>query len=215
MNDHWGRVASSVAILAACLLGAHSSARAQSPIITDQVLLTVLRDRIFAATPTEGLMRVDLLAGEEILKIESKGLNALVQTSMRLLGFSSQVTRWSEVRTDLGEKVKDSRVTQSLLFIQTNRHLYGFQGPLGRWKTEDLGVREEIRDTRVAQNVVVVVTDRRALAFSAFTGGFFQQDLSQDDPVLSSTVNDNVVILSTGTRQWIFRSQLAIWAELR
>jgi len=215
MNDHRGRVASVVLLLVMCLLNVSSSARAQTPLITDQVLITVLRDQIFAATPGEGLMRADLLAGEEIIKIESKGLNALVQTSVRLLGFSAQVVRWSEVRTDLGEKVTDSRVTQSLLFVRTKRRLYGFQGPLGRWKTEDLGVREEIRDTLVAENVAVVVTDRRALAFSAFTGGFFQQDLSTDEPVASSAVNANVVILTTGTRRWIFRSQLAVWAELR
>jgi hypothetical protein len=215
MNDHRGRVASVVSLLVVCLLSVPSSARAQGPLITDQVLITVLRDRIFAATPGEGLMRADLQAGEEIMKIESKGLNALVQTSVRLLGFSSQVVRWSEVRTDLGEKVQDSQVTQSFLFVRTNRHLYGFQGPLGRWKTEDLGVREEIRDTLLAENVAVVVTDRRALAFSPFTGGFFQQDLSTDDPVVSSAVNANVVILTTGTRRWIFRSQLAVWAELR
>ena len=215
MNDHRGRVASVVLLLVMCLLNVSSSARAQTPLITDQVLITVLRDQIFAATPGEGLMRADLLAGEEIIKIESKGLNALVQTSVRLLGFSAQVVRWSEVRTDLGEKVTDSRVTQSLLFVRTNRRLYGFQGPLGRWKTVDLGVREEIRDTLVAENVAVVVTDRRALAFSAFTGGFFQQDLSTDEPVASIAVNANVVILTTGTRRWIFRSQLAVWAELR
>jgi len=215
MNDRWGRVASVVLLLVVCLLNVSSSARAQTPLITDQVLITVLRDRIFAATPGEGLIRADLLAGEEIMRIESKGLNALVQTSVRLLGFSSQVVRWNEVRTDLGEKVQDSRVTQSYLFVRTNRHLYGFQGPLGLWKTVDLGVREEIGNTLVAENVVVVVTDRRALAFSAITGGFFQQDLSINDPVVSSAINANVVILSTGTQRWIFRSQLAIWAELR
>ena len=215
MNDQRGRVASVVSLLVVCLLSVPSSARAQGPLITDQVLITVLRDRIFAATPGEGLIRADLLAGEEIMRIESKGLNALVQTSVRLLGFSSQVVRWNEVRTDLGEKVQDSRVTQSYLFVRTNRHLYGFQGPLGLWKTVDLGVREEIGNTLVAENVVVVVTDRRALAFSAITGGFFQQDLSINDPVVSSAINANVVILSTGTQRWIFRSQLAIWAELR
>ena len=215
MNDHRGRVASVVLLLVVCLVSVPSSARAQTPVITDQVLITVLRDRIFAATPGEGLIRADLLAGEEIMRIESKGLNALVQTSVRLLGFSSQVVRWNEVRTDLGEKVQDSRVTQSYLFVRTNRHLYGFQGPLGLWKTVDLGVREEIGNTLVAENVVVVVTDRRALAFSAITGGFFQQDLSINDPVVSSAINANVVILSTGTRRWIFRSQLAVWAELR
>lgn len=202
-------------ILAVLLVSALAApALAQSP-ITDQVLITVLRDRVFAATPGEGLQRTDLLAGEEILHSESKGLNALVQTSVRLLGFSSQVMRWSEQRTDLGERVQDRRVLPRFILVRSERHLYGFQGPLGRWKIEDLGVREEIRETLAGESVAVVVTDRRALAFSAFTGGFFQQDLSPDEPVLSSAMNDNVVILTTGTRRWIFRSQLAVWAELR
>ena len=196
------------------LLALASLASGQSR-ITDQILVTVLRDRVYAATPSEGLMRVDLLAGEEVLGTTSKGLNALVQTSVRLLAFSSQTMRWSELRTDLSERILDRRVSPRLILVRTERHLYGFQGELGRWKTEDLGVREEIRDTLVGDHVAVVVTDRRALAFSAFTGGFFQQDLSTDEPVLTSDVNDNVVILSTGTRRWIFRAQLAIWAELR
>jgi hypothetical protein len=187
---------------------------AQSP-ITDQILVTVVRDRIFAVTPVEGIVRVDLLAGEEILNIASVGLNAVVHTTNRLLGFSSQTLRWSELRTDLGERVLDRRITQRLILIRTERHLYGFQGQIGRWKIEDLGVREEIRNTLVDEHVAVVVTDRRALAFSAFTGGFFPQDLSPDEPILSTAVNDNVVVLSTGVRRLIFRSQLAIWAELQ
>jgi hypothetical protein len=203
-------------LLAVLLVSAlAASAAAQSPVITDQILVTVLRDQVFAATPGEGLMRVDLLAGEAVQSIESKGLNALVQTSVRLLGFSSSVLRWSEQRTDLGERVQDRRILPRLILVRTDRHLYGFQGPLGRWKTEDLGIKEEVRETLASESVAVVVTDRRALAFSAFTGGFFQQDLSPDEPVLSSAVNDNVVILTTGARRWIFRSQLAIWAELR
>src|SRR5439155_21579796 len=106
MNDHRGRVASVVLLLVMCLLNVSSSARAQTPLITDQVLITVLRDQIFAATPGEGLMRAGLLAGEGIIKIESKGLNALVRTSVRLLGFWAQVVRWSEVGTGLGERVR-------------------------------------------------------------------------------------------------------------
>jgi hypothetical protein len=35
------------------------------------------------------------------------------------------------------------------------------------------------------------------------------------EPILSTAVNDNVVVLSTGVRRLIFRSQLAIWAELQ
>jgi hypothetical protein len=206
-----GRMLILVVLLASALA---TSVLAQNP-ITNQILVTVLRGGVFAVTPGEGIMRADLLAGEEVLSVESVGLNALVLTSKRLLGFSSQVMRWSEQRTDLSEQIQDRRVLPRFILVRTNRHLYGFQSPLGRWKTEDLGPREEVRDTLTADHVGVVITDRRALAFSAFTGGFFQQDLSIDDPVVSSAINANVVILTTGSRRWIFRSQLAVWAELR
>lgn len=203
-----------IGILVGLALSPLALARAQGPIF-DQVLVTVLRDRIFAATPGEGLVPIGLLAGEEIINTSSKGLNALVQTSVRLLAFSSVTLRWSELRTDLGERVKDRRVLPHLILVRTDKRVYGFQGSLGRWKMEDLGLREEIRDTHAAGFVAVVVTDRRALGFSALTGGFFEQELSSDDPVLNAGVNDNVVILTTNRRLLIFRSQLGIWADLR
>lgn len=214
MRGRWRRVVYVIGVWAWLALIPVPPAPAQSP-LTDQILVTMVRDHLFAVTPTEGIVRVDLLAGEDVLSLTSKGLNALALTTSRLLGFSSQAMRWSELRTDLGETVTESRVLPRLILVRTDKRLYGFQGPLGRWKTEDLGVREEVRETLVAENVAVVVTARRALAFSAFTGGFFQQDLSLDDPVVESVANDNVVILSTATRRWIFRSQLAVWAELR
>src|SRR5207247_10628213 len=117
MNDQRGRVASVVSLLVVCLLSVPSSARAQGPLITDPVLITVLRDRIFAATPGEGLMRADVVAGEEIMTVESEGVSALVQTSVRLLGFSSQVVRWREVRTGLCEKVRDSGGAHEILAV--------------------------------------------------------------------------------------------------
>jgi hypothetical protein len=79
----WPSLAAGILVLA--LFALPAGAGAHSP-ITDQVLITVLRDRVFAATPAEGLMRVDLLAGEEIQHTESKGVNALVQTSVSPCG---------------------------------------------------------------------------------------------------------------------------------
>lgn len=93
--------------------------------------------------------------------------------------------------------------------------LYGFQGQAGRWKVEELDTREEGPRMLVGENVAAVITDRRALAFSAFTGGFFTQNLSLDEMIVEDMVNDNVVILSTVTRRLVFRSQLAVWTELR
>jgi len=183
--------------------------------ITDQVAVTVLRDQVFAATTGEGLIRVNLSAGERVVLMEAEGLNALVITSTRLLGFSGQVQRWSEQRLNLNEEVRDRKVMPRLVMVRTDKRVFGFQGPAGRWKMEEFNLSEEFREMLAATDIAVVITSRRVLGFSAFTGGFFSQDLSTDEVVLETKVNDNIVILSTAARRLIFRAQLGIWAELR
>jgi hypothetical protein len=183
--------------------------------ITDQVAVIVMKNRIYAATPEEGLIRLELAAGEEVLSVEARGINALVQTSIRLLGFSAKTQRWAEQRTDLYEQILEKQVTPRLIFVKTSKRLYGYQGSAGRWSMEELGAREEVRGIIVKDHLLVAVTERRVLAFSAFTGGFYSQDLMLDERVLETTANDNIVILTTPARQLIFRSQLRIWAELR
>jgi len=183
--------------------------------ITDQVAVIVLNNQIFAATPDEGFVRLDLSAGEKVLATEAKGLNAFVHTSIRLLGFSSRHKTWAEQRTDLSEQIIERHITPRLILIRTNRRLYGFQALAGRWRSEEFGAREEVREVTVADHVAVAITDRRALAFSAFTGGFFSQDLHLGERVTETTANDNIVVLTTPVRRLVFRSQLKIWTELR
>ena len=183
--------------------------------ITDQVAVTVLRDQVFAATTGEGLIRVNLSAGEQVLFMEAHGVNALVITSNRLLGFSGQVQRWTEQRLNLNEGVLDRKVMPRLIMVRTDKRVFGFQGPAGRWKMEEFNLSEDFREMLAATDIAVVITSRRVLGFSAFTGGFFSQDLSTDEVVLETRVNDNIVILSTAARRLIFRAQLGIWAELR
>jgi hypothetical protein len=183
--------------------------------IADQVAVTVVGDQVFAATPGPGLVPLRLSDGEEVLATEARGINALVQTSSRLLGFSAEVRQWAARGTDTDERVIERRVTPRLILVRTNKRLYGFAGLAGHWGVQELSLEEEQREVLVGENVAVVVTSRRALAFSAFTGGFFSQDLSSDERMVDTTVNDNIVILSTPKRRLIFRSKLAVWAEPR
>ncbi len=183
--------------------------------ITDQVAVIVLENRIFAATSDEGLVRLELSAGEKVLATEARGLNAFVHTSIRILGFSGRLKIWSEQRTDLSEQIIERHITPRLIFVRTNKRLYGFQALTGLWKSEELGSREEVRDVVVADHVIVTVTERRVLAFSAFTGGFFSQDLMLDERVIDTVANDNIIILTTPARRLVFRSQLRVWTELR
>lgn len=183
--------------------------------ITDQVAVIVLNNQVLAATPDEGFARVELAAGERVLNTEARGLNAFVQTSTRLLGFSGKLQRWTEQRTDLYEQIIEKRVTPRLIFVRTNKRVYGFLALFGQWRSEELGTREEFREVTVADHIAVVVTERRALAFSAFTGGFFSIDLHLDERVTDTVANDNIIILITPVRRLVFRSQLRVWAELR
>jgi hypothetical protein len=201
-------------IMVSSLLFASQPVAAQEK-ITDRAAVIVLDNQIFAATPDEGLARLDLSAGEKVLVTETKGLNAFVQTSIRLLGFSSSLKTWSEQRTDLSEHIVERHITPRLILIRTNKRLYGFQALTGRWRHEEFGAREEVREVTVADHIAVAVTERRVLAFSAFTGGFFSQDLQLDEQVTETMANDNIAVLTTPVRRLIFRSQLKIWAELR
>jgi hypothetical protein len=183
--------------------------------ITDQVAVSVLRDQIFAAMSGEGLVRVNLSSGEQLVATEAHGLNALAITSTRLLGFSTQVQRWAEQGLNLNERVMERKVMPRLIVVRTDKRLFGFQGPVGRWKMEEFKLGELPREMLASAHVAVVITGSRALAFSAFHGGFFSQDLLSDETVIETTLNDNIVILSTVNRRLIFRSQVPIWRELR
>ena len=183
--------------------------------ISDEVGLVVSRGQVLGITGGSGFIGVRLSAGETVITTESKGINAVAQTSERLLAFSGPVQRWQEQRLDISEEVKEISVTPRLIFVRTGKHLFGFQGPIGRWKVQDLGVQEEHRQTVVQDHVVVVVTDRRALGFSTFTGGFFAEELSKDEVIEQVEENDNIIILSTPVRKLVFRARLAVWAEIR
>jgi hypothetical protein len=112
------------------------------------------------------------------------------------------------------EQVAKWTVTPRMIVVQGREAVYGFQSDLGRWKREPWGAGEIFVNSVVDDNVGVLITNRRALGFSAFTGGFFLQDLPSGNPILNMQVNDNVVIIHLSGLTLVFRSGLAIWAEL-
>jgi len=183
--------------------------------ISDEVGVVVSGGRVLGVTSGSGLVRARLSAGETVVFTEAKGINAVAQTSDRLLGFSGPAQRWREHRFDVSEHVQKIHVSPRLIFVRTDKRLYGFQGPNGRWKVQDLGVQEAHHQTFVQDHVAVVVTSRRVLGFSAFTGGFFPEELSNNETIENVEENDNIIILSTSTRKLVFRSRLAVWAEIR
>ncbi len=183
--------------------------------ITDQVTVTVNKGRLLGIHSGEGIARLSLAAGEDIVAIKAKGLTGFVQTSARLLGYSGTFQRWSERRLDVSEHIHDVHVTPRLVLVVGEQHVYGFHENAGQWKVESLRPRETPKHLIVQDHVAVIITNHQAFGFSAFTGGFFSKDLPLTDTEIRSEANDNIVILHLSDRQLVFRSGLAIWTELR
>ena len=182
--------------------------------IADEVSVVVTHGKVLGLGSGSGFVGVRLHAGEAVVFSASKGLNAVVHTSGRLLGYSGPSQRWSVERLDISENVQTIQVTPRHIFVRTDKRLLGFQGAVGRWKIQDLGVQEEHRQTLVQDHLAVVVTDRRVLGFSAFTGGFFAETLSSDETIEQVDGNDNIIVLFTSVRKFVFRSGLAVWGEI-
>ena len=183
--------------------------------ITDQVTVTVNKGRLFGIHSGEGIARIPLAAGESIVTIKAKGLTGFVQTSVRLLGYSGKFQRWSELRLDVSEILRDVYITPRLILVVGEQHLYGFQSEIGQWRIESLRPREIPTQVIVKDHVAVVISNDQVYGFSAFIGGFFSKDLPLTYEEITSEVNDNIVILKLNDRQLIFRSRLAVWTELR
>jgi len=183
--------------------------------ITDQVAVTVLSHSVVGVTSGSGLIPIRLGSGERVLAKQSKGVVGFIHTSTRLLGFTGVLQRWREERLDISESVQGYHLTPRMILVQTDRHVFGYQGLQGQWKMRDLSLQEVILQIVFGENIAVVITNKNVLGFSAFTGGFFAEDLSNDELVQELSINDNIAVLKMPSRQLIFRSQLAVWAEVR
>jgi hypothetical protein len=209
MRVPWGIVM--MMAMGSIFLGSHAAAQ---NVITDQVAITSGQGKLFGLTPGEGISREILASGEDVLVIETKGVTGFVQTSTRLLGFSGRLNRWVELTLATGEQIIKWKVTSRMVVVQGRKAAYGFQSDRGRWKREPWGAGESLKNSAVKAHIAVMVTNRRALGFSAFTGGFFPQDLPAGNQIQEIEINDNVVILHLSGFMLVFRSGLAIWAEL-
>lgn len=183
--------------------------------ITDQVAVAITETHLLGITTGQGLVRLRLSSSEQVMASQARGINALVQTSDRLLAFSGTFQRWATLALGLTEEVTHIHVSPRFILVQTGKRVLGFQANRGHWSEEDLGSREIVERLILQDHVGVVITGRRVLGFSAFTGGFFPEDLGSNEELVGSKQNDNIIILQTSIRQLVFRSNLAIWAEIR
>jgi hypothetical protein len=179
------------------------------------VMVTVAGDKVIALPAGGSAIEEGLGVNEMVATTAARGQTGFAQTSTRLLGFSSELRRWTEVQLAAEERVERHQVLLRLIVVQTNRQLYGFQEGRGHWTNESLGTNEQVKQLHGHGHVAVVITTERALAFSSFTGGFFSLPWSTDERVLSVDETNDAVMVRTSIRLLAFRSQTTEWVEVR
>ena len=177
------------------------------------VLVSVVKDKVIAVTGV-GQSEIDLSVGETVVSTKANGLTALVITSTRLLGFSSQLRHWGEQTLEADEHVQTSQVLRELCVVATDQYLYGFQETLAHWTREALGGSERVQEVRAHGHLALAVTTERLVGFSAFMSGFHAMALQGDERVQGIEYTGDAYLVRTSRRTLMLRSRIAGWNDV-
>lgn len=179
------------------------------------VMVTVLKEKVVALPSSGSGVEEALGMSEEVVKTGARGPTGFIQTSDRLLGFSSELRRWSAIQLSGEEHVERHLVLPRLILVQSERALYAFQEGRAHWFQEPLGPREQVKQLHGRGHVAVAITSDRAIAFSSFTGGLFSISWSPEERLLSVEDTHDSCMVRTSARQLVFRSQSTDWMEVK
>ncbi|HKO31794.1 MAG TPA: hypothetical protein VJU54_11685 [Nitrospiraceae bacterium] len=104
----------------------------------NEVAVWFEQGQLVATSVVSGRREIPLDAHETVTGSGANGINAVVVTSRRLLGFSSRTFIWTERDRDLNEKILERRVLPTFSVVRTDKHLYGFRDANGVWLDEPL-----------------------------------------------------------------------------
>lgn len=180
-----------------------------------QVTITPTTDKVIAWSTAGGGVEESLQPGESVVTSGARGHTGFVQTSNRLLGFSSGLRQWREVRLGVEEQIGRYQLLPFLILAHTNQQVHGFQETRGHWTSIALGPSETVSQLRGQGHVAVAITNERALGFSTYTGGFFDIAWTPQERVLSVDGSQNGMVVRTSSRTVIFKSQSNGWTEVR
>ncbi len=179
----------------------------------NEVTVQIESRQAVATSLMSGRRTIPLDTHETVIGSGASGINAVVVTSRRLLGFSSRSLTWSEMDRDLNEKVLERRVLPTFSVIRTNKHLYGFRGANGIWLDEPLGVRETVKVTHTTDYGAVFVTNERLVGFASLLGDFSTKALGVHEDITRLDNEKGLIIVTTSTRTLVFGSRLSGWDE--
>lgn len=179
----------------------------------NEVTVWIEQGKAVATSVLSGRREIPLDAHETVTGSDASGINAVVVTSRRLLGFSSRTLAWSKRDRDLNEKVLERRVLPTFSVVRTNKHLYGFRGANGIWLDEPLGIRETVKMTHTTDYGAVFVTNERLMGFASLLGDFSSKALDIHERITRMDNENGLVIVTTSNRTLVFGSRLSGWEE--
>jgi hypothetical protein len=166
-----------------------------------------------ATSPLSGRREIPLGAQEVVMGSGVNGINGIVVTSRRLLGFSSRALTWSKKELDVNEKVLERKILPTFSVIRTDRHLYGFRGANGLWLEEPFGVREKVQRTHSNDYGAVFITNERLIGFTPLLGGFASKLLDVHERIVGVENDNGLILVSTTKRTLVLGSRLSGWEE--
>ena len=166
-----------------------------------------------ASSPLSGRRDIPLDAHETIIWTAAKGINALVITSRRLLGFSSRTFTWGETDRDVREKIIERRILPAFSLVRTDTHVYGFRGANGIWFEDALGVREKVDRMHSNEYGAVMVTNERLIGFGPLLGEFSSKPLGVHEHIRQVDNAQGLITVTTNQRTLVFGSRMSGWDE--
>lgn len=166
-----------------------------------------------ATSQLSGRRELPLGTQEAVIHSGVNGINGIVVTSRRLLGFSSRALTWSKKELEVNEKVLDWKILPTFSLIRTDRHLYGFRGANGLWLEEAFGVREKVTRFHSNDYGAVFITNERLIGFTPLLGGFASKPFDVHERVVGVENEQGGILISTTRRTLVLGSRLSGWDE--
>lgn len=178
-----------------------------------EVTLWLESDHAVATSLLSGRREIRLEAQERVIGSGANGINGIVVTSRRLLGFSSRSLTWSKTDLDLSETVLERKILAAFSLVRTDRNLYAFRGANGLWFEDALGVREQVNRFHSNDYGAVFITNERVIGFTSLLGSFSSKALDVHERIVEIENGNGLILVSTTRRTLVLGSRLSGWEE--
>ena len=186
--------------------------------LEDRIDLVQIDNQVLAIDAKSRRQRaVDLEVGEQVITLDQRGLVAVIVTTARVLGITTQLADFQELRYRVLERSAPPAevfVGDRVALVQLRRRLVAMSTTTRSWQEIGVGPREQIDSIFAERNFVAVISQRRALAFSVNTSQFIEIVLTPQEVVEAVSTNDSSITLTTSRRILIFRAGDGMWTEL-